>query len=100
MVWEWKKTKIEDSGASTQGPKHHQPGKGGGPTVKGIQRVWFGGGGEEGLYLVSSLAFFWEYTLMGMVSHPKEVVDGWDHLMHTIEVGGEVAQSLSIWTKR
>ena len=34
----------------------------------------------------------------GMISYPKEVVDGWDHLIHAIEVGGEVAQSLSIWT--
>ena len=27
----------------------------------------------------------------GMVSYPKEVVDGWDHLMHAIKVGGEIA---------
>ena len=26
-----------------------------------------------------------------MVSYPKEVIDGWDHLMHAIKVGGEVA---------
>ena len=31
-----------------------------------------------------------------MVSYPKEVVDGWDHLMHAIELGNKVAQSLSI----
>ena len=40
MVWEWKKTKTEDSGASTGGLEHHQPVpsqyKRGGPTVKGI----------------------------------------------------------------
>ena len=40
MVWEQKKTKTEDSGASTQRPKHHQPVpslyKGGKPTVKGF----------------------------------------------------------------
>ena len=51
-AWEQKKTKIEYSGASTQGPKHHQPipsqYKGGGPMVKGIQGVWFGGGGKKG----------------------------------------------------
>ena len=51
-MWERKKSKIEDSGASIQGPKHHQPipsqYKGGGLTVKGIQRVWFGGGGKRG----------------------------------------------------
>ena len=47
-TWERKKTKIKDSGASIERPEHHQPVpsqyKGGGPTVKGIQRVWFGGG--------------------------------------------------------
>ena len=44
-------TNIEDSGASTEGPEHHQPipsqYKGGGPMVKGIQRAWFGGGGKR-----------------------------------------------------
>ena len=67
--WEWKKEKIEDSGASTEGPEYHQlvPSqyKGGGPMVKGIQRVWFGGGRNRGLYLVSNRDFFWEYTLLG-----------------------------------
>ena len=51
-AWEWKKTKTEDSGASAERPKHHQPVpnqyKEGGPTVKGIQRVWFGGEGKMG----------------------------------------------------
>ena len=60
---------MEDSGASTQRAEHHQtiPSqyKGGGPTVKWIQRVWFGGGGERCLYLVSNRDLFWEYTLMG-----------------------------------
>ena len=45
-------TNIEDSGASKEGPEHHQliPSqyKGGGPTVKGIQRAWFGGGTKRG----------------------------------------------------
>ena len=27
----------------------------------------------------------------GVVSYPKEVVEGWDYLMHTIEVGGKIA---------
>ena len=44
--------KTEESGASTQGLEHHQPVpsqyKGGGPMVKGIQRVLFGGGGKRG----------------------------------------------------
>ena len=54
-AWKRKKTKTKDSGASTQGSKHHQSissqYKRGGPTVKGIQRVWFGGGGENGVYI-------------------------------------------------
>ena len=25
-----------------------------------------------------------------MVSYPKEVIDGWDYLMHAIELGSEV----------
>ena len=49
---ERKKTKIKDSGASIERPEHHQPipnqYKGGGPMVKGIQRVWLGGGGKMG----------------------------------------------------
>ena len=52
MAWERKKTKTKDSEASTQGPEHQKllPSqyKGGGPTVRGIQRVWFGGGGKKG----------------------------------------------------
>ena len=48
-AWE---TNTEDNGASTKGSGHHQPVpsqyKGGEPTVKRIQRVWFGGGGKKG----------------------------------------------------
>ena len=48
-AWE---ANTEDSKASTEGLGHHQPipsqYKGGGPTVKGIQRVWFGSGGKMG----------------------------------------------------
>ena len=31
-----------------------------------------------------------------MVSYLKEVIDGWDHLMHAIELGSEVSQSLLV----
>ena len=83
MAWE----------TNTEGPEHHQlvPSqyKGGGLTVKGIQRVWFGGGGFQPWLLL-------EIYLARMVSYPKEVIDGWDHLMHTIELGSEVAQSLLV----
>ena len=51
-------------------------------------------GGKGGLYLVSCRNFFWERYLAGMVSYPKEVINGWGHLMHAIELGSEVAQSL------
>ena len=41
-------------GRNTEGPEHHQlvPSqyKGGGLTVKRIQRVWFGGGGKKWVY--------------------------------------------------
>ena len=32
--------------------------------------------------------------LAEMISYSKEVINGWDHLMHAIELGSEVAQSL------
>ena len=51
-------------------------------------------GGKGGLYLVSCRDFFWEIYFAGIVSYPKEVINGWDHLMHAIELGSEVAQSL------
>ena len=47
-------------------------------------------GGKGGLYLVSYCNFFWERYLAGTVSYPKEVINGWDHLMHAIELGSEV----------
>ena len=47
-------------------------------------------GGKGGLYLVSYRDFFWGIYLAGMVSYPKEVINGWDYLMHTIELGSEV----------
>jgi len=31
---------------------------------------------------------------------PKEVVDGWDHPMHTIEVGSETPKPLSTEARR
>ena len=52
--------------------------------------------GKGGLYLVSYYDFFLGIYLAEMVSYPKEVIDGWNHLMHAIELGSEVAQSLSI----
>ena len=65
MAWE---TNTEDSGVNTEGPGHYQPVpsqyKGGGPTIKGIQRVWFGGGRKGGPYLVFYRDFFWEYILL------------------------------------
>ena len=47
-------------------------------------------GGKGGLYLVSCRDFFWGIYLTGMVSYPKEVINGRDHLMHAIELGSEV----------
>ena len=70
MAWD---TNTEDSGASTQGPEHHQlvpiQYKGGGSTVKGIQRVWFGGGRKRDLYLVFILIFLYKriWAFMGQI---------------------------------
>ena len=47
-------------------------------------------GGKGDLYLVSCPNFFWERYLARMVSYLKEVINGWDHLMHAIELGSEV----------
>ena len=99
-TWEWKKTKIEDSRTSTERLEHHQPVpnqyKGGGPTIKGIQRVWFGGGGKKGSIFSFLPWILLGIYLVGMVSYSKEIIDGWDHLMHAMELGSEVAQSLLI----
>ena len=53
-------------------------------------------GGKKGLYLVSSHDFFLGIYLVRMVFYPKEEIDGWDHLMHAIELGSEIAQSLLV----
>ena len=78
--------------------RHHQPVpsqyKGGRPTVKGNQRAWFGGGGERGSIFGFLLWLLLGICLIGMASYPKEVTNGWDHLMHVIELGSEVAQPL------
>ena len=46
--------------------------------------------GKGGLYLVSCRDFFWGIYPAGIVSYPKEVINGSDHLMYAIELGGEV----------
>ena len=61
-----------------------------GPRSRGFRGRGLVVGGKEGLYLVSCLDFFWGIYLVGMVSYPKEVINGWDHLMHVIELGSEV----------
>ena len=52
--------------------------------------------GEKESIFGFQLRLLLEIYFVGMVSYPKVVVDGWDHLMHAIEVGEEVAKSLSI----
>ena len=72
------KANTEDSRASTKGPGHHQlvPSqyKGGGPTVKGIQRAWFGGGGKRGSIFGFLPRLLLGIYLAGMVSYLKEVI--------------------------
>ena len=60
-------------------------------TSQGIQRVWFGDGEKKGYILGFPLKLLWDKCPFGMAFHPKEVSMGWNHLMHAIEVGDEVA---------
>ena len=53
--------------------------------------------GEKG-----SIFGFHQWLLLGiyptrMVSYPKNVVNGWDHLMHVIEVGEKKPKFLFVW---
>ena len=50
----------------------------------------FGGRGEKGSIFGFQLWLLLEIYSVGMVAYSKKVVDSWNHLMHTIEVGGEV----------
>ena len=61
-----------------------------GPRLKGFKGRGLVVGGKEGLYLVSCRDFFWGIYPAGMVSYLKEVINGWDHLMHAIKLGSEV----------
>ena len=67
MVWEQKKTKTEDNGASTEGPEHHQPVcsqyKGGGPTVKGFIRC--------GLVVEGKGVYIWFPTMSSFGNIPR-----------------------------
>ena len=47
--------------------------------------------GGKGVYIWFPAMASFRKILAGMVSYPKEVADSWDHLMHAIEIGGEVA---------
>ena len=61
-----------------------------GPRSRGFRGRGLVVGGKGGLYLVSCRDFFWGIYLAGIVSYTKEVINGWDHLMHAIELGSEV----------
>ena len=91
--------KTKDSGASTQWLDLHQsvPSqyKRSELMVKGFRGCGLVVGEKESIFGFQ-LRLLLEIYFVGMVSYPKVVVDGWDHLMHAIEVGEEVAKSLSI----
>ena len=53
--------------------------------------MWFGGGEKRGFILGFLLKLLWEKFSVGMTSRLKEVSMAWNHLMHVIEVGDEVA---------
>ena len=61
-----------------------------GPRLKGFRGRGLVVEGKWGLYLVSYCDFFWGIYPAGMVSYPKEIINGWDHLKHAIELGSEV----------
>ena len=61
-----------------------------GPRSRGFRGRGLVVGGKGGLYFVSCRDFFWEIYLAGMVSYQKEIINGWDHLMHVIELSSEV----------
>ena len=61
-----------------------------GPRSRGLRGRGLVVRGKGGLYLVFCRNFFWERYLAGMVFYLKEVINGWDHLMHAIELGSEV----------
>ena len=75
--------------------EHHQlvPSqyKRGGPMVNGFRGCGLVGGGGNGSIFGFQMWLLLGIYLARMVSYPKEVVDGWDNLMHAIMVGGEVA---------
>ena len=54
---------------------------------KGVVWRW----GEKGVYSRVLAQVSLTECPVGMAFHPKEVSVGWDHLMHAIEVNGEVA---------
>ena len=91
-MWEWKKTKIKDSGANTQWPEHHQPVlsqyKESGHTVKGFRGCGLVEGGKEPIFCFQPGLPLGK-CFVGMTFCPKEVVEGWDHSMHVREVGSE-----------
>ena len=59
-----------------------------GPRSRGFRGSGLVVGGK--VYLVSCRDFYWGIYLDGIVSYPKEVINGWDHLMHAIELGSKV----------
>ena len=52
--------------------------------------------GEKGVYIWFPTVTSFGNIHCGMISYPKEVINGWDHLMHAIKLGSEVAQSLLV----
>ena len=58
--------------------------------LRGFRGAWFSGGGKRGSIFGFLPWLLLGICLVGMVSYPKEVINGWDHLMHAIELGSEV----------
>ena len=58
-----------------------------GPRLKDLEGVVWG----KGVHIWFPTMASFRKILVGVLSYPKEVADNSDHLMHAIEVGGEVA---------
>ena len=102
MAWEWKKTKLKSSGASTQHLEHQlvpSQYKRSGPIVKGFRGCGLVEGGKKPIFGFQPGPLLGK-CFAGMAFFPKEVVDRWDRSMRAREVGNEKPQALSIQTKR
>ena len=90
-----KKKKIQTKWSMYKGPRHHLlvPSQymGGGPWVKVFRGYSLAVGRNGGFILGFPFKLLWKKCPTGIVFHLKEVSMGYDHLIHAIVVGDEIA---------